>query len=56
MSTKVVKIILEILYCIGLMIGTYFLANFILGLAWNIHSGSIWLSAIIMALEIRGIL
>ncbi len=55
MSTKVVKIILEILYCIGLMIGTYFLANFILGLAWNIHSGSIWLSAIIMVLAIIGI-
>ncbi len=55
MSTKIAKRILEVLFCIGLMIGTYFLADFILAVVWDINSGTIWLSAIIAAVAIVGI-
>lgn len=56
MSTKVAKRILEILYCIGFMAGTFFVTDFILDIAWGINSGTVWLTSIISATIVVGIL
>lgn len=56
MATKIIKRIVEVLYCIGLMVGTYFLAAFLLDLIWNLNDGKLWLTAMIAIVAIIGLL